>query len=64
MSLVAKKTTVLAGILASEAQISLHMSAVCLCIFGSILARTAYQESGDDAGRSVRKRSGGWCVLC
>ena len=36
VSLVAKNTSVLAGILASDAQISLRMSAVCLCIFGSM----------------------------
>ena len=64
MSLVAEKTTVLAGILASDAPISLRMSAVCLCIFGSMPRSYGLSRGRDDAGRPVRERSGCWCVLC
>ena len=60
MSLVAKNQLFLAGILASEAQIRLRMSAVCFVH----LWLDALFVRLDGAGWPARERSWGWCVLC
>ena len=60
MSPLAKKQLFLAGILASEAQISLHMSAVCFVH----LWLDALFVRLDGAGWPARERSWGWGVLC